>query len=162
MSDIDDLLERFRRGPELVAALMTGAAGSELDFVPAPGKWSVRQIVAHLADSEMVMGDRFRRILAEDNPTLIAFDQNAWAEKLNYSKRKSSESIEMFRRLRAANLEVLKDAPESAFERAGTHSQRGVVTLRQIVELCAAHAESHARQLKEVREAFKQQRRAGA
>src|ERR1039458_4940011 len=79
MSDIPALLERFRRGPELLAVVLTGVFGEEEDFLPAPGKWSIRQIVAHLADAEMVGAHRFRQVIAEDNPTLMAFDQDAWA-----------------------------------------------------------------------------------
>lgn len=162
MSDLSELLERFRRGPELVAAMMTGAAGPELDFVAGPGKWSLRQIVAHLSDSELVAADRFRRVAAEDNPTLVAYDQEAWARNLNYSRRKTSESLETFRRVRAENYELLKDLPEAAFERAGAHTERGPVTLRDLLEGSAGHAEAHARQVKEIREAYKRTRAAKA
>jgi hypothetical protein len=161
MSELSDLLERFRRGPELVAAVTTGAAGAELDFVAAPGKWSIRQIMAHLADSEIVDADRLRRVIAEENPTLMGYDQEAWARNLNYARRKISESLETFRRLRAENYELLKDLPETVFERTGTHSETGPVTLRQLVELNAGHPEKHARQVQEIRRQYKQSR-AGA
>src|ERR1019366_5052268 len=69
MSDIPALLERFRRGPELLAVVLTGVFGEEEDFLAAPGKWSIRQIVAHLADAEMVGAHRFRQVVAEDSPT---------------------------------------------------------------------------------------------
>ena len=75
MSDIPALLERYRRGPELLAVVLTGVFGEEEDFAHAPGKWSIRQIVAHLADTELVGAHRFRQVIAEDNPTLVAFDQ---------------------------------------------------------------------------------------
>src|SRR5688500_17193707 len=107
LSELPDLLERFRRGPEILAMALTGAAGSEYDYVPGPGKWSVRQIVAHVADAEIVGADRFRRILAEDNPILQAFDQDAWAVNLDYARRKPSQSLETFRRIRADNHELL-------------------------------------------------------
>jgi hypothetical protein len=156
MSELSDLLERFRRGPELMAAVLTGAAGAELDFVAAPGRWSIRQIMAHLADSEIVDADRLRRVIAEENPTLMGYDQEAWASNLNYARRKISESLETFRRLRAENYELLKDLPEAVFERTGTHSERGPVTLRQLVELNAEHPEKHARQVQEIRRQYKQ------
>ncbi len=161
MSELFDLLERFRRGPELMAAVTTGAAGPELDFVAAPGRWSIRQIMAHLADSEIVDADRLRRVIAEENPTLMGYDQEAWARNLNYARRKISESLETLRRLRAENHDLLKDLPEAVFERTGTHSERGPVTLRQLVELNAEHPEKHARQVQEIRRQYKQSR-AGA
>lgn len=159
MPAYSELLERFRRGPELIATVMTGAAGGELDFAPGPGKWSLRQIVAHLADAEIVVAGRLRRVIAEENPTLIGFDQEAWARNLNYARRKTSESIEIFRRLRAENYDLLKDLPEAAFARRGTHSERGPVTLAELVETNANHAESHGRQIRETREAYKQQKK---
>jgi hypothetical protein len=156
MSDLLALVERFRRSPELLAVVLTGVFGEEEDFTTAPGKWSIRQIVAHLADTELVFAQRFRQVIAEDNPTLIAFDQDAWARNLEYSRRKPKASLETFRRLRAESHELLKDLPESAFERTGNHTERGVVTLRRLVETAADHAESHARQTQAIREAYKE------
>ena len=158
MTEMSELLERFRRGAELVAASTTGAAGAELDYLPAPDKWSIRQIVCHLADAELVGAERFRRILAEDNPPLVAFDQNAWARNLDYGRRKISHALESFRRIRGENHELLKDLPEPAFARAGQHSERGPLTLRELLRLHAEHAENHASQIREVRKQYKQAR----
>jgi hypothetical protein len=160
MSDLIDLLERFRRGAELVAVTMTGAAGPELDFTPEPGKWSIRQIVSHLADSEIVATTRLRRILAEDNPALEPYDQNAWAANLDYNKRKTSQALETFRRMRGENYELLKELPETAFNRVGMHKKLGEVTLLRMVQLFAEHAENHAQQLRTRRNEYKLHRAA--
>jgi len=151
-----DLLERFRRGAELVAVSITGAAGAELDYAPAPGKWSIRQILCHLADVEIVVADRLRRVIAEDNPTLVAFDQEAWARNLDYSRRRISRALETFRHMRGENYELLRSLPEAAFERKGTHTDNGAVTLLDLLRVYAEHAENHARQLQETRRAFKE------
>ena len=156
MSSVSELVERFRRGPELLAVVLTGVFGEEEDFTPAPGKWSIRQIVAHLADTELVFAHRFRQVIAEENPTLMAFNQDAWAQKLGYDRRKPKVSLESFRRLRSENHELLKDLPEEAFERTGNHTERGAITLRRMVETAADHLESHARQTQVIREAFKE------
>jgi hypothetical protein len=111
MSDLPALLERFRRGPEVLAMVLTGVFGEEEDFVPAPGKWSARQIIAHLADAELVGAHRMRQVIAEDNPTLIAYDQDAWTRNLDYARRKPKQSLEAFRRIRAENYELLKELP---------------------------------------------------
>ena len=155
MPDIPALLERYRRGAELLAVVLTGVFGEEEDFVPAPGKWSVRQIVAHLADAEMVGAHRFRQVIAEDNPTLIAYDQDRWTANLDYARRKPKTSLETFRRIRAENHELLKGLQEASFDRAGNHTENGRMTLRQLLEGYAGHAESHARQLQEIREEYK-------
>ena len=155
MPDIPALLERFRRGPELLAVVLTGVFGEEEDFAPAPGKWSTRQIVAHIADAEIVAAHRFRQMLAEDNPTLVAFDQDKWTANLDYAKRKPKQSLETFRRVRAENYDLLKDMPPAAFERTGNHSERGKISVLNLLEGMADHAESHARQLQALREAYK-------
>jgi hypothetical protein len=155
MSDTSALLERFRRGAELLAVVLTGVFGEEEDFVPAPGKWSARQIVAHLADGELVGAHRFRQMLAEDSPTLVAYNQDLWAKNLDYGKRKPKQSLDTFRRVRAENYELLKDLPPAAFERTGIHTERGVLTVRGLLEDLAQHVESHARQLQDLREAYK-------
>src|ERR1700751_4678507 len=132
MSEIADLLERFRRGAELLAVATTGAAGPELDFKPE-GKWSVRQIVCHLADAEAVGVMRFRAIVAEENPTMSAWNQEAWGSNLDYEKRKISQALEIFRVLRSANYDLLKDLPEAAYQRKGTHVERGVLSLQDLL-----------------------------
>jgi len=134
---------------------MTGVFGEEEDFVPAPGKWSARQIIAHLADGELVAAHRFRQMLAEENPTIIAFDQDKWTANLDYARRKPKQSLETFRRLRAENYELLKELPPAAFDRTGKHSERGALSVLSLLEGMAEHAESHARQLQALREAFK-------
>jgi hypothetical protein len=159
MPEISALLERFRRGPELLAVVLTGVFGEEEDFTPAPGKWSPRQMIAHVADAELVAAHRFRQMLAEDNPTLIAFDQDKWTANLDYSKRKPKQSLETFRRIRAENYDLLKDLPPAAFERKGNHTERGSITVLNLMEGMAQHAESHARQLQELRDAYKSRKK---
>jgi len=155
MSNLPETLERFRRGPEVLAVVLTGVYGEETDFAPGPDKWSIRQIIAHLADAELVGAHRFRQVIAEENPPLIAFDQNAWAANLDYARRQPKQSLESFRRVRAENYELLKALPEAAFARKGVHSQRGPLTLLQLLEGFADHAESHARQMQAIREEYK-------
>lgn len=155
MSELAELLERFRRGGELLAVVTTGAAGPELDFSPAPGKWTVRQIVCHLADSEIVGVDRFRRTIAEDNPTILSYDEAAWAEKLDYHRRKISQAIETFRRIRGENYELLRSQPEETFARTATHNVRGPLTVLDLLRVYAEHAENHCRQIQAVRQAYK-------
>ena len=155
MSALPEVLERFRRAPEVLAVVLTGVFGEEIDYTPGPGKWSVRQIVAHLADSEMVAAHRFRQVIAEPNPTLVAWDQNAWAQNLDYARRLPKNSLDTFRRVRAENYDLLKALPESVYERSGMHTERGQLTLRQLLDTYAEHAESHARQVQTIREEYK-------
>jgi hypothetical protein len=156
MSELADLLERFRRGAELVAVATTGAAGPVLDFRPAEGKWSVRTIVCHLADTEEVLSMRLRQVIAEDNPALPAIDQDAWAERLDYSRRKLSQALDTFRRTRAENYDLLKDLPQETFARTGRHSERGTITLLDLLRIFAGHPEKHVQQIQAARAAYKE------
>ncbi len=155
MSEIAELLNSYRRGPELIAAAMTGAAGSELDFVPAPGKWSVRQILCHMADSEIVAAARFRRIIAEEKPMMLGYSQDAWAQNLDYPHRKVSQAMETFRHIRAWTYDLISSLPESAFERKGVHAERGEMSLLDMLRIYAKHAEKHSDQIRAVRAAYK-------
>jgi len=158
MSELEDLLERYRRGSELLAMATTGAAGTELDFKPSPEKWCVRQIVCHLADAEAVGVMRLRSVAAEDDPTLMGYDQDAWASSLDYGRRKISKALETFRQLRGENHEMLKGLPEEAFARVGTHASAGKRSLLDLVRDDAEHLENHVRQIQGVRAAYREQR----
>jgi len=158
MSNVADILERFRRGGELLAMATTGAAGSELDFKPAPDQWSVRQIVCHLADSEAVGVMRIRQIAAEENPTLQGFNGELWADRLDYQRRKISQALETFRKLRTENHELLKAMPEEVFSRIGNHTESGRLTLLDLVKGNAEHVEEHVQQIQRTRAAYKEYR----
>jgi hypothetical protein len=155
MPDIPALLERYRRGPEVLAVVLTGVFGEEEDFAPAPGKWGIRQIIAHLADTELVFASRFRQVIAEAAPPLMAFDQDMWARNLDYARRKPKQSLETLRRLRAENHELLKEMPAAVFERMGNHSEDGPITLFQLLERLTNHTEKHARQMQDIRDEYK-------
>ena len=157
MSEIAELLDRFQRGPDLLATALAGITEEDLDFRPDPRKWSPRQIDAHLADSEIEAAVRFRRMLAEENPTILGYDQDAWAKELGYEKRDPARSLSTFRLLRQENYELLKDVPPAALQRTSTHSERGVMTLGQWLEIYARHAEKHSNQIRQLRETSRAQ-----
>jgi len=156
MDTLGDLLERFRASAHLVEQALDGMVESEIDFHPSPDAWSVRQLLAHLADSEVVAGWRFRRLIADHEPRLEAFDEKRWAAHLGYDRRDTAENLASFLRLRAENHGLLRDVPVQAFDRAGTHAERGRVTLRDMVMINVTHAERHADQIRRVRESFRQ------
>ncbi|MEI9814582.1 MAG: DinB family protein [Acidobacteriota bacterium] len=152
MSELLDLLERYRRGAELLAMASTGAAGPVLDFKVEGHRWTVRQTVCHLADMEAVNAVRFRQVIAEDKPVIGHVDDAAWAEKLDYGKRKLSVALETVRRLRADNHDLLKDLPEGAFTRTTSDS----ISLASLVEQAAVHLEDQVREMQAVRAVYKE------
>jgi hypothetical protein len=155
MSELIDLLERYRRGAELLAMATTGAAGPELDFKPE-GKWSVRQIVCHLSDIEAAVTIRFRQVIAEDDPFMPGLKGEGWARSLDYDRRKISNALETFRILRSANHELLKSLPPETFERTGVHGELGKVTLQDLLRTYAEHVENHVRQVQRTRAAYRE------
>jgi hypothetical protein len=155
MSELLDLLERYRRGAELLAMATTGAAGPELDFKPE-GKWSVRQIVCHLSDIEAAVTIRFRQVIAEDDPFMPGLKGEGWARSLDYDRRKISNALETFRILRSANHELLKSLPPETFERTGVHGELGKVTLQDLLRTYAEHVENHVRQVQRTRAAYRE------
>jgi hypothetical protein len=124
----------------------------ELASTPeAAGKWSMKQVAQHLADSELVLGFRMRLVLAQDRPTLSGYDQEAWAERLRYDQVELADALGQFRVLREANLALIRRTPTAALDRAGVHGERGEESVRRMLQLYAAHDLVHRRQLERVR-----------
>jgi hypothetical protein len=156
MKELAGLLERFRRGAELVAATVSGISGAEADFSPAPGLWSARQIVAHLADSELVAAERIRRAIAEDITAIPVFDKHRWAAALEYEHRRIPDSLELLRAVRCANFELLRNQPEAAFARSACPStEEGEITLKDLLHGATAHIEVNVKQIEQIREKYR-------
>ena len=114
---------------------------------PAPDKWSGIEIIAHLADIEVVMGWRFRLILAHDGITVQAFDQDEWVRNLGYQDTDPAESVDQFEPAREANLRLLRRVEPSRLENCGVHPERGRETVAHLVRLVAGHDLNHLAQL---------------
>lgn len=117
---------------------------------PAPGKWSVAEILAHLADAEVVGSWRIRQILGADGTPIQAYDQNVWAETFRYEDRDPRESLRLFRVLRENNLLLLKSVPRKLWENHGMHAERGKETIAQIVRMFAGHDLNHLQQIEKI------------
>ncbi len=118
---------------------------------PEPGKWSISEIIAHLADTELAAGFRFRAIAGGENGVpLTGYDQNLWAEAGKYRGAKINDSLKTFLAIREANLRYLNGLPQSAWSKYGIHSERGQETLRDLVVLTAGHDLNHIGQIKRI------------
>jgi hypothetical protein len=112
-----------------------------------PGKWSVIEVVQHLADSELVAGFRIRMVLSEDRPTLQGYDQDRWASEFGYREVSLSQALDQLRGLRTANLHLWKHLTPAQLERVGLHTERGSESAGHIIRLMAAHDLVHRRQV---------------
>ena len=119
-----------------------------------PGKWSIGQILHHLADSEVVWAWRMRLILAQDRPQLTGYDQDQWAERLHYDQADPSEALDLFVVLRRANLRLVERASPTDLKRVGVHVERGEESLEYLRRLYAGHDLLHLRQIDRVRHAI--------
>jgi DinB superfamily len=149
-SDRQALIARYKDGHRVVLEALAGASEAELDRRPAPGKWTAREIVHHLADSEMTSAVRLRRLIAEDNPLIVGYDQEQFARTLRYD-RPIAASLDAFRAARLATGEILDRLSEEDWRRTGTHSEAGPYSVERWLEIYAAHAHNHADQIRRAR-----------
>ena len=146
----EQLVAQYRDGYTAVAEALLKITDKELDARPGPGRWSAREIVHHLADSEMNAAIRLRRLLTEDRPAIEAIDQDEFARHLHYD-RPYEASLEAFRWARASTAELLERLTPGDWRREGTHSEIGPFSVEKWLEIYGQHAHRHARQILEAR-----------
>lgn len=145
------LIDRYAAGADVPGRAIQGLAPADLNAYPVPGTWSIQQIVLHLLDSDLVGSDRMKRVVAEENPTLRAYDETAFAKNLHYDKLDPALACETFRLNRLMTAAVLRLLPDVAFERAGMHTERGRETLGELVKTYVEHLDHHMKFVKDKR-----------
>lgn len=133
-----------------LARLIRGLSKKQLTRKPAPGKWSIAEILAHLVDAEIVGSWRMRHIIGNSGQPIQAFDQEAWASTFQYAKRDAAKSLEVFRVLRENNLAMLKALPKELWENYGMHQERGKESVAHIVRMYAGHDLNHLAQIEKI------------
>jgi uncharacterized damage-inducible protein DinB len=136
--------------PKKLARLIRGVSPAKLRKRPAPGKWSIAEILAHLADVEIVIGWRMRSILGAPGTEVQAYDQDAWVISGHYEKRDVRKSIELQRVLREANLALFKTLSQEQWKQFGQHSERGEESIERIVRMVAGHDLNHIGQIERI------------
>ena len=145
-----DPLKLQAAAPARLAKLLKGVSPAKTRKRPAPGKWSIAEIVAHIADTELVGGYRIRAILGAPGTQIIGFDQDAWVTALHYDKRDLKKSFEQYRALREANLALLKSLTPEQWKQHGVHNERGPETVETIVKMFAGHDINHFQQIERI------------
>ncbi len=148
------LIEKYKDGYRAVSDALQRISERELDARPAPGKWTAREIVHHLADSEMTSAIRLRRLIAEDRPVIQGYDQEEFARRLYYD-RPIQASLDAFRLARETTAQILERMTEAEWAREGTHSESGRYTVERWLEIYADHAHNHAHQIRRARAAVR-------
>lgn len=145
-----DPIKMQAEAPAKLAKLLKGISPARARKRPAPGKWSIAEIVAHLADAELVGGYRIRAILGAPGCQVIGFDQDVWVTALHYDKRNLGKSFAQYRALREANLALVKTLTPEQWKHHGVHNERGAETIETIVRMFAGHDLNHFQQIERI------------
>jgi hypothetical protein len=150
------LIDEYERGAEKLRQALYNLTREDLLQVPSPeagvGKWSIQQVVIHIMDSELVSADRLKRMIAEDNPTLIGYDETKFANNLRYEEQSAEDAVTVVELVRRNLARVLRLLPEAAFGRKGTHNERGAVTVGAYLKATVEHLEHHLKFINQKRE----------
>jgi len=145
-----DPLRLQQAAPGKLALLLKGKTGRQLMRRPAADKWSVAEIVAHLADAELAISWRIRQVLSKNAVPIQAYDQDVWAKTFDYAHRDPRQSLANFRTLREANVALLKSVPRKLWDNYGVHEERGNESISHIVRMVAGHDLNHLQQVQRI------------
>lgn len=148
------LVARYAQGYAEVEQALEGFSEQDLSAHPIAGKWSAREIVHHLADSESISAHRLRKLLTERNPVIVAYDQEGYARLLRYNERPIAPALDAFRAARATTLQVIEKMAPDDWVREGWHTESGRYTGETWLAIYAEHAHGHAGQIRRLREAL--------
>ncbi len=150
--ELKQRLDSAEKDPKKIAAAVSGLPDSVLRYKPAPEKWSILEILGHLADMEILNAYRMRQILADKDPTIAPIDQDAWAANLGYMDEPPAELLAQFGLTRHHNLKLLRRIKLEDLSRSAFHPERnGPMTLEEIVERIATHGPNHLEQIERLK-----------
>ena len=152
--EIQDLVTQYKAGYDEVMESLKGFPADSLTAHPISGKWSAREIVHHLADSETISGIRLRRLLSEDQPVIQGYDQDEYALRLKYNERDMAPALEALHAARETTAQLFEQMSDEDWRREGTHSEHGRYTVEDWLTIYAAHAHNHAMQIWALRAAL--------
>ena len=138
-----ELIDEYEAGGARLSLAIRGLVPQDLQCPTAPGKWSIQQVAVHLADAELVLADRMKRVIAEDRPPLLAFDESRWMTALLPPDRSAEDAGALVEMVRRDVTKILRSLPPEAFRRTGVHSEAGELTLETIVRKANDHLEHH-------------------
>ncbi len=151
---MQELIDQYLAGPVVLRDATVGLTPSQLAAHPIPSKWSIAEVVCHLADFEIVYADRIKRVLAEEKPALLSGDPDRFAADLIYDKRNIAEELSLIEAIRRHLAVILQNCSASKFQRVGLHSQDGELTLETLLQRVTAHIPHHVPFIVEKRRAM--------
>ena len=149
-----ELIDRYVAGTDLIHQAVHGMSEEQLDATPIPGKWSTRQVVCHLADFEPIYADRMKRVIAEECPSFFGGDPDVFAAHLAYDRRPIGEELNVLSAVRQHVATILRGLSAEDFQRTGTHSEAGRMTLEKLLTNIGNHVPHHIHFIEEKRKAL--------
>ena len=146
-AQLADQIRRYAEGHSVLRAALAKVPPEAVKWRPAPGKWTVHEIVIHCADSETNAHMRLRYLLAETEPLIVGYDQDRWATELDYHALPLEPALATVEAVRANTVPLLRRLPESAWKKIGRHTESGTYGLAQWLKIYAEHLEIHAQQI---------------
>lgn len=151
-SMIDSLIRDYVDGPQQLRRAVAGLSRAQLVAHPVAGMWSILEVVCHLADSEQAWCHRMKRVIAEERPLLIGYDESRFAASLVYQESDLDDELNLIESMRIDMARILRAIPETAWERQGVHSERGLMSLAEMVRAEVDHIPHHIRFIVEKRQ----------
>lgn len=148
VSETANLVERLRATARDLVSLTSGVSPARMQRRPTSRDWSAAMVVAHLADAELVYGQRFKQVLVEDRPHFVNYDENAWVERFSRIEEDLKDTLARWRANREHTIRLLESLEDAEWRRAGVHPVRGEMTMRQLLALLAEHDRQHLDQLR--------------
>ena len=142
------LVAQYEAGPGALRAAVAGLSEAELDHRPSDGGWTPREVVHHVADSEMTSAIRLRRLIAEDDPLIVGYDGDEFARRLHYADRPIEPALAAVEGARATTAQILRGLTDEEWARSGTHSESGPYGVEPWLEIYAVHCDEHADQIR--------------
>lgn len=143
MAMAPDVIDRYEAGSELLRYASQGLTPEQEQARPGPGAWSIAELVAHMVDSDSVGIERMKRVIAEENPTLQAYDENKWIARLDSQSMPVAEGVALFTANRNWMTRILRKCTDEDFARAGNHTEDGPKTLAKLVVGYVSHLDYH-------------------
>lgn len=151
---MEQLVEQYKQGYPRILKELEGLTEEQLLFKPSEKSWSIREIIIHVSDAELVHIHRMKAVLSEDNPILTAFDQDLWTTRLNSQYVDHQLYLQLFKSMRESFLPILHHLTEQDYLRIGTHNQAGQFTFKEILEHSIEHVDTHIRQIRRIKNLF--------
>jgi uncharacterized damage-inducible protein DinB len=151
---MEQLMEEYKQGYSKIIKELEGLTEEQMLFKPSEKNWSIREIIIHLSDAELVHIHRMKAVLSEDNPVLTAFDQDLWTTSLHSQQIDHQLYLQLFKSMRESFLPILHHLTEQDYLRVGTHNQAGQLTFKETFKHSIEHIDTHIEQIKRVKRFF--------